>query len=133
MFPADSLNPQYCEDQAAKYAARRLAVAQQAHSAASSATSSPACTRPPTPQPQSTAPHNPPQILPQRPNLSRPAPTGLLGNFFQGFTLAATNPPRDLQSKSAGNSPTTEKSEIEAMIAEKKRDADIVCMPTWYH
>lgn len=119
VFPAEYLTAQYLEEQAAarqqrqaedQAAAAAAAVARKTLSVPATSTSTPAATRPTTPA-----------------NVSaQQKPTGLLLNFLQGFVTYNHQEP---QCKSASSSPGSEKSELEALIAEKKRDVDIVSQP----
>ena len=95
------------------------------------------------------APPLPPALLhhhQQRPPLHRPESSGFLGNIFQGFVRAASQSPRlpnntepplpPNASRSGASTPaapicvqrrtTMTQAELDAWVAEKKRDADIV-------
>lgn len=137
MFPVESLHPQYVEEQGAVYAARHQRALEQAaaqaaaQSAATSCTSSPALTPSASaPQPTNKAPQGPcPKTLTtallNRQQTTRPS-GGFFGNIIQGFSRA--NSGTVTPSLTRMPTPAREKSqaEIDALIAEQKRDADIV-------
>lgn len=131
VFPVESLHPLYTEEQSARNAARRAAQQQAlAQSAASSCASSPALTPSTSAPQQSQRSQGPcPQTLTTA-LLNRqqhaPRPSGFFGNIIQGFSR--TNSGTATPCLTRITTPGKEKSqaEMEAMIAEQKRDADIV-------
>ncbi|QIX02541.1 hypothetical protein AMS68_008058 [Peltaster fructicola] len=115
MFPAEFLNASYLEEQAAARQQREAAKMQNTLSVPATSTSTPATTRPTTPANATI----------------QSKPLGLLTNIFQGLVKATTFDPQELQCKSTSSSPGCEKSELEALIAERKRDADICSLRPW--
>ncbi|TKA71297.1 hypothetical protein B0A55_07588 [Friedmanniomyces simplex] len=99
----DHLPPSYIEERLAADEAKRLA-AQQQEAMQQKAQQAQR-------QPQAT-PRNLTQALLQRPPLSRPNSSGFLGGIYQGFAKQVTS------------------AEMEKLIAEQKRDADICAMPS---
>jgi len=119
MFPGDYLPSVYCEDRAAADEAKRLARLQQEHALQ---------------QAQKVASQKGAQMQNQNLNQST---SGLLGTFVQGLMpgfgpRSATTSPSQSQASTPLPTPRQEKTaasmseEMEKLIAEKKRDADIV-------
>lgn len=133
MFPVESLHPCYTEEQSAKNAARRAA--QQAALAQSVATS---CASTPTLTPSTSAPQHSqgPQgpcpktlttaLLNGQQNAHRSS--GFFGSIIQSFSRTNSGTATPCLTRTAATTPGKEKTqaEVEAMIAERKRDADIV-------
>jgi len=121
----DHLPPTYIEERLAADEAKRLAALQQEaiQQRAQQA------------QKQQITPRNLTQALLQRPPLSRPNSSGFLGGIYQGFVRAASASPSPLPSPGAtpcatpppGQVKPVMSAEAEKLIAEQKRDADIVC------
>lgn len=136
MFPVESLHPCYTEEQSAKNAARRAA--QQAALAQSAATS---CASTPTLTPSTSAPQHSqgPQgpcpktlttaLLNGQQNAHRSS--GFFGSIVQSFSRTNSGTATPCFTRTAATTPGKEKTqaEVEAMIAERKRDADIVSNP----
>lgn len=145
MSPVEILPPTYLESRLAAEAAKRRAQEEKAAMASkpsaresnglkeNNTTSIKVPTIPLQPN-ERFRPHNLTQAMLQRPSLSRPASSGFLGNVYQGFVRAAHSAPPSHHGSTV-TTPTFEKAEpvmkltpeMEKMIAEKKRDADIVC------
>ncbi|WPH03775.1 Hypothetical protein R9X50_00665800 [Acrodontium crateriforme] len=139
MFPVESLPSAYYEERANTDAARRTAQQQQealrrTQQVALQKLASTATHNVSRAQPQAQPQHLMQNSHLQRPQLSRPASSGLLGNLFQGFSRSAT------PTCTPAGTPSIEKKEpvcipmsdeMERLIAEKKRDADICAMPAW--
>lgn len=132
MFPVESLPSAYYEERANTDAAKRMAQQQQealrrAQQVALQKSAQAVAHNASQAQPQ----HLMPNSHLQRPQLSRPASSGFLGNLFQGFSRSAT------PTCTPAGTPSIEKKEpvciplsdeMERLIAEKKRDADIVSL-----
>ena len=157
MFPVDTFQAQYLEEREAADTAKRMARLQEQHQQRAQAAALSA--RLSAHQQQSTCSSSQPQqqqhsslsqaLLQQRPGLSRAGSQTVLGSIFQNFTgsvsssaassrsatpAAMTLSPRDSLSGASTpvRTPTTMVSQKEleaALVAEKKRDADIVCFP----
>lgn len=120
MFPVDTIPAHYYEERQAADQAKRLAKLQeqQIQERAQAAQ-------------KAAHPQNLTQALLQRPPLSRPVSSSVLGNIFQGFVKAASqqNSPVMSPAMSPATTPSAKvmtREEHEALIAEKKRDGDIV-------
>ncbi|KAK4621316.1 hypothetical protein CLAFUW4_06637 [Fulvia fulva] len=132
MFPVDSLPATYYEEREAAEVAKRLAALQQQQAQSQTQT----CASP------STASDKPQACL-RRPQMSRPPSSSVLGNIFQGFVRSRNNSPppshaQDSTSPSGTCTPTSTppvkimtKAQIAEMLAEKKRDEDIVGFRAW--
>ncbi|KAK0250698.1 hypothetical protein LTS09_014247 [Friedmanniomyces endolithicus] len=120
----DHLPPTYIEERLAADEAKRLAALQQEaiQQRAQQA------------KQQQITPRNLTQALLQRPPLSRPNSSGFLGGIYQGFMRAASASPSPLPSPGPtpcatpppGQVKPVMSVEAEKLIAEQKRDADIV-------
>lgn len=122
MFTVEALQPLYHEERI------KAATESRQASRASTAATSTATSKTTTPTQQWSKSQGPcPQTLAAALNRQQNATrsTGFLGSTFR--TLSGTATP----SMCRGTTPTKEKSqaELEAFIAEKKRDADIVSLP----
>ncbi|KAM0723672.1 hypothetical protein Q7P37_000660 [Cladosporium fusiforme] len=133
MFPVESLHPLYTEEKSAKNAAMRAAQEQAliAQSAMTSCASTPALTPSTSAPQQSQRSQGPcPQTLTTA-LLNRqqqaPRPSGFFGNIIQGFSRTNSGTATPCLTRAAPT-PLKEKTqaEVEAVIAERKRDADIV-------
>ena len=128
MFPGDYLPTVYCDDRVAADEANRLARLQQEHVLK---------------QAQKVA-----SAQAQNQKLNQPVPvsasSGLLGTFVQGFmpgfgTRSATASPCNSQAPTPVPTPRQEKTaaslseEMEKLVAERKRDADIVSLAALSH
>lgn len=132
MFPVDSLPATYYEEREAAEVAKRLATLQQQQAKAHTETCAPSST---TSDKQ--------QSCLQRPQMSRPPSSSVLGNIFQGFVRSRNNSPppahgQDKSSSSGACTPTNTppakfmtKAQIAETLAEKKRDEDIVGFRAW--
>ncbi|EME42858.1 hypothetical protein DOTSEDRAFT_132131 [Dothistroma septosporum NZE10] len=132
MFPVDSLPATYYEEREAADVAKRHVMLQRQQA---------------KPQPEAGASSSPcsdkPQPSLQRPPMSRPPSSSVLGNIFQGFVKSRNNspPPAHGQGKSCSSGTTTPtktpptnimtKAQIAEMLAEQKRDEDIVGFRAW--
>lgn len=123
MFPVDTLHAQYTEEREAAEEAKRLAKLQEQQVKAQT-----------SPRPNSLS-----QVFSQRPEMSRPASSSVLGNIFQGFVRATSQPPSERTIASGTSTPCqtppakvmTQADIDAAMAAERKRDADIVSFRAW--
>ncbi|KAK4501157.1 hypothetical protein PRZ48_006963 [Zasmidium cellare] len=123
MFPVDSFSAQYFEEREAAEEAKRLARLQQQHATAQT----------------SPRPNNLSSVFSQRPEMSRPSSSSVLGNIFQGFVRATSQPPSERSCASGTSTPcqtppakVMTQADIEAaMTAERKKDADIVSFRAW--
>lgn len=128
MFPVDTLQPQYIEEQGAIYdakmqRARELAAAK---SASSSCSSTPAVSPSAIPgqQPfQGPCPKTLTTALLNRQQAARPS---FFGNLIQGFSKPTSGAVTPCLTRAATPAREKTQAEIDALIAEKKRDADIV-------
>jgi hypothetical protein len=113
MFPVDVFPPVYCEERLKDTEAKRKLEQEQAAKQAMVAQQQPQATQ----RPQG---HSLTQALLQRPPLSRPVSSAVLGNIWQGFVSA----------KSAHATPTPAQGGAAPGLtpeqAEKMREADIV-------
>ncbi|EMC94270.1 hypothetical protein BAUCODRAFT_36738 [Baudoinia panamericana UAMH 10762] len=131
MFPGDSMPAIYFEERSADQKLKFERQQQEAMQKAQRHLQAP--------QPQKPAPQNLTQAILQRPPLSRPVSTGVFGNIFQGFVKVASPISSPAHSPCATPMPGQAKElqavniskEMEKLIAEQKRDADICAMPTW--
>lgn len=134
MFGPDALNSQYVEDRQLAYK-KRLAkeqAKQTTQSAPVSSCSTPADSRSPTPPKQTVQSQNQKSQGPSAQSLNkallRTQSGGVLGGIFRD--LSKTKPP-GTPPRSAEPTPMREKSQMEVeakMIAQRKRDADIVSL-----
>ncbi|KAK3625433.1 hypothetical protein LTR56_020436 [Elasticomyces elasticus] len=124
----DLLPPTYIEERLAADEAKRLAALQQEmlqHKAQQA-------------REQQITPRNLTQALLRRPPLSRPNSSGVLGGIYQGFVKAASAGPSPLVSPLStpcatpppGMNKQVNSAEMERLIAEQKRDADIQLKPS---
>ncbi|KAI5365085.1 hypothetical protein Slin15195_G046220 [Septoria linicola] len=133
MFPVESIPAAYHEEREAADSAKRLAHLQQQQAKAQAASVA-AALRNAQQDKAST------QTLLQRPPLSRPASTTVLGNIFQGFVRSSQSPPPARGAASGCTTPVTTppaklitQADLERQMAERKRDADIVgSSPGWW-
>ncbi|CAK4033133.1 Hypothetical predicted protein [Lecanosticta acicola] len=136
MFPVDSLPASYYEEREAAEAAKRLALLQEQHAKAQAQATA-----------VSSAANGQTQLRPsaaclQRPQISRPASSSVLGNIFQGFVKAASQNPPQPPSKDCGHASGSStpahtppakimtQAELEKMM-ERQKDADIVNFRPW--
>ncbi|KAK4565857.1 hypothetical protein LTR86_003706 [Recurvomyces mirabilis] len=137
MFPVESLPAAYLEERSAADQERFAKLQQEAMQRAQDQQKR--LQQPQSQQQQQQqripTPHNITQQLLQRPPLSRPNSSGVLGNIFQGFVKAASASPSPCQSTCTTPTPGQAKqittAELERIVAEQKRDADICAMPVW--
>ena len=130
MFPVESLPAAYLEERSAAEKERFAKLQQEAMQRAQDQQK-----RVQSMQQRIPTPQNITQQLLQRPPLSRPNDSGVLGNIFQGFVKAASASPSPCQSTcttpTPGQARQISTAELERIVAEQKRDADIVCWPVF--
>lgn len=110
MFPADSLPAAYYEERAAAEQLQRAASEQQGDTQKTSTASTSSLG----------------QALMQRPPISRPNSSGLLGNLFQCIVKPGSMTPSPCATPMPGQAKQIAATEMERLIAEQKRDTDIV-------
>lgn len=134
MFPVDSLPASYYEEREAADSAKRLAHIQEQHAKAQAQAAASAQNGQTTQRPSATCL--------QRPQMSRPVSSSVLGNIFQGFVKAASQSPPSAPGKDCGHASgtstpahtppakVTTQAELEKMM-ERQKDADIVSFRAW--
>lgn len=130
MFPVDTLQPQYMEEQGAIYDAKMQRARQLAavKSASTSCASTPAVSPSAISGPQALQGPCPKTLTTALLNRQQTARPSFFGNLIQGFSKPNSGAVTPALTRTSTPAKEKTQAEIDALIAEKKRDADIVSL-----